>query len=487
MRARRLALGFLLAVPVAVVVLTEGMAATGSWADWATPVGALPAQVDGSTQAARVRKDAPVPSCSAGQGVVWYTASAPGRGPMLATVTAGGDSDAALVVYRLVRSKAKELLCVDSDRSGRASVPWYGFPGRSYLIGVARRDGSPAGPFRLKVAFREPLPHPPGTALPVAGASETVTPVLDAADAWAVSMRRGTSYKVNLASPRACVRLDIYRPGSYRFDETRHADGGTLSCGGYLLFTPGVDGGGIYSLLISAAGSKPVPQPYRLMVAEAGMDDSAPGVALTSGRAVTGSLDSGRLDVADLYSFVVPKDGSLTTIKFMPDPKLRYDLLVLDETGGRVIGVTRAHGRQSLAENIDAGRYFLSLRAIRQSGGAYRLSVLTREVTSTTLSVDGSQFVKTSPGASVSLQVVVAAASHGGAVEIEIDRFDPIFRWQFATMLTGSVDAGGRFTTSWAPPWVGHWRAIARFPGNLYSTASKSDYVRIHVATPLEA
>ena len=487
MRIRGIALGSLVTVTLAVVVLTEGFAATGNWADWATPVGALPARVDGSTKAARVRKDAPVPSCAAGQAVVWYTATAPARGPMLATVIAGGDSDAALVVYRLVRSKAKELLCVDSDRSGSASVPWYGYPGRSYLIGVARRAGSPAGPFRLAIAFREPLPRPPGSALAAAGASETVTPVLDAADAWAVPMRRGTSYKINLASPRACVRLDIYRPGSYRFDETRHADRGKLSCGGYLLFTPGVDGGGIYSLLVSAAGSKPVPQPYRLMVAEAGADDTAPGVALTSGRAVAGSLESTELDVADLYSFVVPRNGSLTTIKFLPDPKLRYDLLVLDETGGRVMGVTRAHGRQSLAENIRAGRYFLSLRAVRQSGGAYRLSVLTREITSTTMSVAGARFVETGPGASISFQVVVAAASHGGVVEIEIDRFDPIFGWQFATLLTGSVDSSGRLTTSWAPPWVGHWRALARFPGNLYSTASKSDYVRIHVAGPLEA
>ena len=143
---RGVSFGFLVAVPLAVVVLAEATAATSSWADWATPVGALPAQVDGSTKSARVRKDAPDPSCSVGQGVVWYTAIAPRRGPTLATVTAGGDSDAALVVYRLVRSKATELLCVPTDRSGSASVPWYAYPGRSYLIGVARRANSPAGP-----------------------------------------------------------------------------------------------------------------------------------------------------------------------------------------------------------------------------------------------------------------------------------------------------------------------------------------------------
>jgi hypothetical protein len=485
MGIRRIALGLLVAIPLAVAALGNGTAATGV-ADWATPVGALPAKVDGSTKSAHVRKEAPVPSCSSGQGVVWYAATAPGRGPMLATVDAGGDSDAALVVYRIVRSKTKELLCVPTDRAGRASVPWYGNPGQSYLIGVARRAGSPAGPFRLSVAFREPLPHPPGTALPAAGTSDAVTPVLDAADAWAVPMQRGTSYKINLASPRACVGLDVYRPGSYRFDEASHAERGRLSCGGYLLFTPGVDGGGTYSLVVKAAGAKPAPQPYRLMVAQAGADDTAPGVALTSGQAVAGSLDSRALDVSDLYSFTVPRNGSLTTIDFRPGPKLRYDLLVLDETGGRVTGVRRAYGKQSLEEKIPSGRYFLSLRALHQSGGPYRLSVLTREVTSTTIAVNGARFVETSPGASVSLQVYVAAASHGGVVELEIDRFDPIFGWQFSTMHTGAVDLGGRFTTSWTPPWAGHWRAIARFPGNVYSTPSKSDYARVHVAAPLE-
>ena len=483
---RGVSLGFLVAVPLAVVVLAEATAATSSWADWATPVGTLPAQVDGSTKSARMRKDAPDPSCSAGQGVVWYTATAPRRGPMLATVTAGDDSDAALVVYRLVRSKATELLCVPTDRTGSASVPWYAYPGRSYLIGVARRANSPAGPFRLSVSSREPLPRPPGTALPTQGTSETVTPFLDAADAWAMSMSRGTSYKINLASQRACVRLDIYRPGSYRFVETNHADRGTLSCGGYLLFTPGVDGGGTYSLVVTAAGSKPAPQPYRLMVAEAGADDTAPGVALTGGQTVTGSLDSEQLDVADLYSFIVPRNGSLTTIDFRPSPKLKYDLLVLNETGKRVTGVTSAHGRQSLEEKIRSGRYFLSVRALRQTGGTYRLSALTREVTATTMLVNGARFVETSPGASVSAQVYVAAASHGGVVEIEIDRLDPVFGWQFSTQISGSADFNGRFTTSWAPPWAGHWRALARFPGNLYSTPSKSGYAFVHVAAPLD-
>jgi hypothetical protein len=485
MGIRRMSLGFLVALPLAIVVIAGATAAPSSWADWAKPVGAIPAKVEGSTTSGHVKKQAPVPSCSVGQGVVWYTATAPRRGPMLATVEASDDSDAALVVYRLVRSKAEEIHCVLTDNSGTASVPWYAYPGKSYLVGVARRANAPAGRFQLSVASREALPQPPGAPLPAGGTTETVTPFLDAADAWAVSMSRGTSYKINLASPRSCVRLDIYRPGSYRFVEANHADRGTLSCGGYLLFTPGIDGGGTYSLVVSAAGSKTVQQPYRLMVAQAGADDSAPGIALTSGEPVSGALDSQSLDVADLYSFTVPHDGSLTTIDFHPGPKLRYDLLVLNESGTRVAGATNAYGKQSLEEKIKPGRYFLSVRALHQTSGAYDVTVLTREVTSTTLLANGARYAETSPGASVSLQVYVTAASHGGVVAIEIDRFDPVFGWQYSTVVNGTASFSGRFAASWTPPWAGHWRALARFPGNVYSTPSESGYVFVHNAAPL--
>ena len=486
MGVRRSTLGFLVAVSLAAVVIAAATAATHSWADWAKPVGVLPARVDGSTKSGRVTKDAPVPSCSVGQGVVWYTVNAPRRGPMLATVAAGDDTDAALVVYRLVRSKAQEIHCALTDDSGTASVPWYAYPDKKYLIGVARRADSPAGRFQLSVASREALPQPPGTALAGGSASDRVTPFLDAADAWAVPMSRGTSYKINLASPRGCVRLDIYRPGSYRFVDANHAERGMLSCGGYLLFTPGVDGGGLYSLVVSAAGAKTVAQPYRLLVAPAGSDDTAPGVALTSGEGITGALDSGALDVADLYTFTVPHDGSLTTIDIRPGPKLRYDLLVLNESGTRVAGATHAHGKQSLQEKIKAGRYFLSLRALHQTSGAYGLSVLTREVTSTTLSANGSRYAQTIPGSSVMFQVYVTAASHGGVVDIEIDRFDPIFGWQFSNVISGTASSDGRYTTSWTPPWAGPWRALARFPGNVYSTPSERGTVFVHVAAPLD-
>ena len=111
---------------------------------------------------------------------------------------------------------------------------------------------------------------------------------------------------------------------------------------------------------------------------------------------------------------------------------------------------------------------------------------MTRDVTTTTISVHGAKFYEAPAGTSVPLSVYVTSASHGGRVQIEIDRLDPLFGWQFASVLTGNVNAGGTFVANWTPPWVGYWRARARFVGTEFSNFSESDYVRVHVVKPLE-
>ena len=56
MGVRRGTLGLLVAVSLAVVVIAGATAGTSSWADWAKPVGAIPAQVDGSTKSGQREK-----------------------------------------------------------------------------------------------------------------------------------------------------------------------------------------------------------------------------------------------------------------------------------------------------------------------------------------------------------------------------------------------------------------------------------------------
>lgn len=71
-------------------------------------------------------------------------------------------------------------------------------------------------------------------------------------------------------------------------------------------------------------------------------------------------------------------------------------------------------------------------------------------------------------------------------MQIAIDRRDPLLGWQFSDVQKGSLGSSGTYTLTWSPPWVGHWRARARFLGTPYSSFSSSGYVHVHVAEPLE-
>jgi hypothetical protein len=451
----------------------------------ASPISSVPSTTEGKTNGAGVSKNQPAPSCVAVRGVVWYTVKAPRRGAMAATLEAGGKLDGAISVVRVLRTQQHEIVCAETDAKGRAAVAWQAYEDGSYLIGVGRQAQSPNGPFRLTVEAAEPQPSPPGEALPAGGTQSTVNPILDTADAWAVQMARGTTYRINLTASGHCLTLEVYRPGSYSF---RHVEPvRSSSCGGYVAFTPGLDGGGLYSLVVRAEGTASVAYPYHLQSAPYELDDGAPGIELASGEWAAGTLDGRGIDVVDLYHFTVPRPHQLTAIDLEEKANVGFDVVVLHEDGGRVACACDRKGRQVLRQTLVPGRYFVAVRSRHKSSGAYRLQVVTRDVTTTSISVNGAAFYEAPAGASVPLTVHVTSASHGGRVQIEIDRLDPLFGWQFASVLTGNVDAGGTFVANWTPPWVGFWRARARYLGTPYSNFSESaDYVRIHVVTPLE-
>ena len=179
----------------------------------AEPMGSVPATISGVANG-HVDKDAPVPACGAVAGVDWYTVQAPHRGAMVARLVARGELDAQVAVYRIVRSQRLPILCAATNRHGRARVAWYAYTEGSYLVGVARRQGSAVGPFDLTVLASDRPESTPGTSLPAAGATGTVDPVLDASDAWSVQMNRGTTYRLNLTTPWkvGCIAYGIYRP-----------------------------------------------------------------------------------------------------------------------------------------------------------------------------------------------------------------------------------------------------------------------------------
>jgi hypothetical protein len=471
------------------VVLVLGGAASSARERLVPPgakaFGALPGVVAGSG-AGRLGAGAPVPGCASVEGIEWYTLSAPHRGPLLARLTAGDALDAVVAVYRVTTSDRFPVVCERTNRAGRAQLVWYAYPTGSYLIGVGRVSGSSPGTYRLGVEAAERLPTPPGDALVAGSAVSTVNPVLDSADAWHASMASGTTYRVNLTTPwrTGCIAYEIYRPGVWSFATAQPVF--TAGCGGYSLFTPGMDGGGEYSILVRAQRGDPVDHAYRLEVAPAGADDTAPGVKLENGQYVAGSLTAGGIDAVDLYRFGVPRERQLTTIELTQKPNVRLELLVLDETGKQMAPAVTRRGRQELRLHVPAGRYYAAVRARGADVGDYGLQVRVRDVTATAIEAGGAVFVEAPAGQTVPLGVHVTSASHGGHVIVEIDHYDPLVGWHFATSLRGEVGPSGEYVAQWAPESVGHWRARARFVANPYSSFSQSGYVRIHVIEPLE-
>jgi hypothetical protein len=312
----------------------------------------------------------------------------------------------------------------------------------------------------------------------------TIDPILDSSDAWSVSMERGTPYRINLTTPSDCLSLSIYRPRTYSFALTEPVE--AYRCGGYVVFTPGIDGGGLYSLVVRARGTAPVKRSYRLQVAPSSADDGAPGIKLANGQSVSGTIFGRGIDIVDVYRLAVPRANELTTVDLRLKPNVGLDLVVLKESGGRVTCACDGPGSQMLRENLPPAWYYLLVRSRDKSGGKYRLQALVRDVTTTSIAVNGTSSVEVLPETSVQLTVQVTSASHGGPVQIEIDHRDLLFGWQFSSVVAASVDASGAFATDWTPPLVGHWRARARFAGTPFSSLSASGYVYVHVAEPLE-
>ena len=463
---------------------TSGSAPPNSTSDRAQPVASLPATIAGDTHGTTSKEADPGLSCASTRGVLWYTVRAPHRGPLVARLVADDALDGALAVYRVIRSRTFEIACKRTDGHGRASLAWYGYRQGSYLLAVAQRARSDAGGFSLALQAAERPPRPPGAALPAGGIRTTIDPILDASDAWSVRMERGTTYRINLTTPSGCLSLALYRPRTYSFVSGKPV--WVRACGGYAVFTPGIDGGGVYSLVVRAHGSEPVKHSYRVQVAAATADDTAPGVPLANGQSIAGSIFGRGIDSVDLYRFAVPRENELTTLSLAERPNVGLDLVVLDETGGRVACACEGRGPQVIRKTIPPGHYYAGVLSRERSGGKYRLQLLVRDVTTTRISAGGATYLETVPGAPVSLQVAVTSASRGGPVELEIDRYDPLTGWQFASVVSTRVDSSGLLVRTWTPPSVGHWRARARFVGTPFSSFSESGYVRVHVAEPLE-
>jgi hypothetical protein len=430
----------------------------------------LPATVSGTTVGATDDPKDPYSYCGRAHDTVWYKLSGVEPGRIVIRIAALGDLDAVVSVYRAVRSRLNPAGCTPTGDDGRGALSFTS-TGGDYLVMVGRERTSDDGRFKLTMFRQEPSSRAPGRPLPRPGVGSWVEPISDYDDAWSLRMKAGVEYRINLSPARGrCISLGLFRPGTRSFAAATPVR--SMPCGGYLTYTPGFGGSGRYSLLVTATDQRPGRQRYHLQAAVAGPDDTAPGLLIRNLQTRRGTISGTRIDVVDLYRFRVFGRADVTLTYRGP---LATHLVLLGENGRRL---NFAEGPGRLTTRLGRGTYFAVVRAVAGGHGRYRLSLLERGITTTTVLANGSSRADVAPGASVAITVAVASAS-AGPVRLEIDRFDPLTGWHFYRLYRLRLGGNGQTGISFRPPAIGHWRAHASFGGT--RTASPSESRMAHI------
>lgn len=423
----------------------------------------VPQSVTGTTVEAAVEQGEPADECDyASKASVWYRVTGV-SGYVALALEAQGDLDATISVFSVVRSEAESLDCGKTDSNGLGVVNFRARSGSVYLIRVAERRDSVSGTFKLRT-IRAENGDSESRRLPASGRADTVNFASNPNDNWKVTLHSGVTYRLNLAatSGRTCVNALVYS------DENSLR----LTCHrGYALFTPRAGEGGNYKIEVSTDSRTLSNQRYHLQVARAGVDDTGPGL-FWGGTSRSGSLDGGRIDVADLYYWKLTKRSVVEL-----SAGNRFDITLLSPHGKRL---ARGYSGESIERRLSPGQYFVMVSAGSEESGHYKLHRVERVITSTSVTFNGSRDSVSAPGG-VTVTGRVSPAS-SGKIELTIDRFDPVFGWQFFRQVSGNA-SGGSFSTSFTTTGPGRWRAKAEFKGSKHASRSRSGYARLRVAS----
>lgn len=436
----------------------------------------LPAYPKGTTLGGSI--DAQTPHCQILAADVWYRVDRKAAGTMVVQLRAGGDLDGTLAIYRQVRSQLQEVSCLRTDAKGRADVSFETAKGDRYLIAVGQLLQSSPGPFTLKVFAPDRPAVGPGAALAHGRAAASVDALTNRDNAYAVPMKEGRTYRLNLVGRTSCVAMALYEPGTKLFADAepiRYA-----RCGGYLTFTPGPDRSGVYSVRVMPSNDVQGAQRYVLLAAPVGADDVGPGLELRSGDFRRGGLDGAGIDVVDLYRFDVPRVSDVDLRVTLPE-RGGVSATVLSESGVR-IGTRQIRDR--LRVRLQPGRYFVTLRATQPLRAHYRIGLQIRDITATTVAVDGAQTTTIEKARPVSLTATVTPSSaSGGIVRITVGYLDPLQGWVFVKQFKPRV-VGTQATVRFVPPKIGRYSIQGRFYGSKGASPSSSSTAILIVAPP---
>ena len=434
-------------------------------------VHSLPATIAGTTVGATQEIREAESNCGiATASSVWYTLRTPTAERVAVDLAAGGALDGTIDVYHALRSQLQSLGCDRTDPHGKASLSFPASKNGVYLIRVAALPGSMLAPFTLDVFLPTPAVNPPGKPLGPGGVSGQVDRIQNINAAYSVPMRAGVSYLINLANrtPGGCVSASLYAPGTRSFEEGSPLE--HISCGGYRLFTPGAGAGGRYIVQLTPRLSRSGVQRFHLQVAAASPAETAPGLALANYAQARGHLNGGRVHVLRLYRLDVASHSNLT-LKLKAPASVEFNLQLRNQNGNVIECQCGSSGSQILQHQLRPGRYYAVVSVHGTSAGNFTLTRESRTITSTAISFSSTQ---AHAGQRLAIDVAVTPAL-SGPVTVQIERFDPVFGWQFYHQAS-AFERGGRASIPFTPPAVGRWRAKASFAGSRSASPSAVGY-----------
>lgn len=430
-------------------------------------VHALPATISGTLVGATVETLEPGADCAGGtEHTVWYEFRASEKERLAVDLAAAGTLDAAVEVFHAKRSELESVVCRRTDAHGEASLTFQASKNGLYLIRVAALSGSALDKFTLELFLPTPAVAPPGPRLPAGGTSGRVDRIQNINAAYSAILRSGVSYIVSLAGDThgACVDGGLYPPGTSSFEGASPLV--HISCGGFRLFTPGPGQGGRYSMEVTPDSEFPGVQRFHLQIAPAGPGETAPGIPLGNYGHAHAHLSGNSAQVLRLYRIDIHSDSNLT-LRLLTGGATKLNLQLRNLNGGLIECQCGSSGPQTLTHQLKPGRYYAAVSTRGSSSGNFTLVRESRTITGTHISFSPSH---ASAGQSVPIDVSVSPAV-SGPVTVDVERFDPVFGWQFYRQEKGEVSSGTAALPFVAPA-IGLWRVSGTYEGS--RTASPS-------------
>jgi hypothetical protein len=443
----------------------------------AQAIHSVPTTVEGTTVGATIVANETGSGCASSTvASVWYslhTGATAGR--IAVELAAGGALDGTLDVYKAVRSQLQPVACQQTEEEGKASLTFKAQKNTQYEIRVAALPSSQLAAFTMNVFQPTPAVNPPGPRLPAAGASGQVDRIQNINAAYSFSLHAGESYLINLANetPGACVDGALFAPGTSSFEGASAKF--RVNCGGYRLFTPGAGKGGLYTFEITPNSERKGEQRFHLQVTPASGAQTAPGLELSNYGRASGRLEGLGVQVLRLYRLDITSHSNLT-LRLSAPSTAEFSLTLRDQNGGVIACQCSGSGGQKLQQQLRAGHYYAVVSVRNHTSGSFTLTRESRTITHTKITFGAA---RGKPGQAVPIKVRVSPAA-SGPVTVELQRFDPVFGWQFYIQIKANVSEGIA-EIPFTPPAVGNWRAKASYAGSRVSSPSGVGFTYLFV------